>query len=261
MDTSQLFTIGQFSNVTQLSVKALRLYADHGILLPTWTDAATGYRYYSAEQVHAARLIRTLRAMAMPLAQLAQCMQTPQNLLRLCKQHMHDQTITFHAQQVAYQSLLAAQGFNVSQANSPVHTVVHAATDVTTCTITTTARTLRSCLQEAAAQAGMSHQATAFVQLHTPLNDLDESVLEVCIPAYKTNTSLPATMRHVPAITVAQTRVHEDLNAGLIAASDLLFDWFDQAGKTLRHAPLAVLQEHTLWLAWPVEQLEGAQHA
>lgn len=54
--------------MTQLSVKTLRHYHDVGLLEPHRVDPATGYRYYSTDQVPAAQVIRRLRDLGMPLA-------------------------------------------------------------------------------------------------------------------------------------------------------------------------------------------------
>ncbi len=54
-------SIGDFSRMTHLSVKALRHYHDLGLLEPADVDPATGYRYYDASQVHAAQVIRQFR--------------------------------------------------------------------------------------------------------------------------------------------------------------------------------------------------------
>jgi DNA-binding transcriptional MerR regulator len=52
-----MFTIGQFSRATHLSVKALRHYDDLGLLVPAAVDPASGYRRYQAAQTPAAHLI------------------------------------------------------------------------------------------------------------------------------------------------------------------------------------------------------------
>lgn len=62
-----LFTIGEFSRATHLSVKALRHYHDVGVLEPVVVDAATGYRCYAVAQVPQAQVIRRLRDLDMPL--------------------------------------------------------------------------------------------------------------------------------------------------------------------------------------------------
>ncbi len=68
----ELLSIGTFANMTRLSIKALRLYDQLDLLQPHHVDAQTGYRYYSAEQLSPARMIRNLREMDMPLATIRQ---------------------------------------------------------------------------------------------------------------------------------------------------------------------------------------------
>jgi DNA-binding transcriptional MerR regulator len=67
---NELFTIGEFSRTTHLSVKALRHYHDMGVLEPVAVDPGTGYRAYSVAQVPAAQVIRRLRDLDMPLDQV-----------------------------------------------------------------------------------------------------------------------------------------------------------------------------------------------
>ncbi len=63
-----LLSIGTFANMTRLSLKALRLYDQLGILQPLHTDSQNGYRYYGIDQIPSARMIRNMREMDMPLA-------------------------------------------------------------------------------------------------------------------------------------------------------------------------------------------------
>jgi DNA-binding transcriptional MerR regulator/effector-binding domain-containing protein len=64
---NELFTIGEFSRATHLSVKALRHYHDVGLLEPAAVDPATGYRAYAVAQIPAAQVIRRLRDLDMPV--------------------------------------------------------------------------------------------------------------------------------------------------------------------------------------------------
>ena len=65
-----LLTISKFADLTRLSLKALRLYNQLGLLQPPHTDPQNGYRYYEPDQLPRARMIRTLRDMDMPLAEI-----------------------------------------------------------------------------------------------------------------------------------------------------------------------------------------------
>lgn len=65
-----LIPIGRFSRVCRLSIKALRYYADAGLLVPAWVDPASGYRYYTYAQATQAEVIRVLRSLEMPLEEI-----------------------------------------------------------------------------------------------------------------------------------------------------------------------------------------------
>ncbi len=65
------YSIGEFSQVTGLSVKTLRFYHEKGILVPSSVDTATGYRSYSADKVEKARVIMRLRAMEFSIEDIA----------------------------------------------------------------------------------------------------------------------------------------------------------------------------------------------
>lgn len=67
-------TIGEFAKQTQLSLKALRLYHEKGLLMPAYIDPCSGYRYYLPKQVKTAHFIRMLREMDMPLAMIEKFM-------------------------------------------------------------------------------------------------------------------------------------------------------------------------------------------
>jgi DNA-binding transcriptional MerR regulator len=68
---SKFLLAGEFGAAARLSPKALRLYAEQGLLLPAEIDPATGYRYYDPAQLPKARLIGRLRALGLPLARIA----------------------------------------------------------------------------------------------------------------------------------------------------------------------------------------------
>lgn len=72
-----LIPIGRFSRVSRLSIKALRHYADAGLLVPTWVDPASGYRYYTYAQVAQAEVVRVLRSLDMPLAEVREVLAAP----------------------------------------------------------------------------------------------------------------------------------------------------------------------------------------
>ncbi|HEY0697826.1 MAG TPA: MerR family transcriptional regulator [Micromonospora sp.] len=65
-----LLTIGAFARAARLSPKALRLYAELGLLRPAAVDPDNGYRFYDPAQLERARLVARLRRIGMPVARI-----------------------------------------------------------------------------------------------------------------------------------------------------------------------------------------------
>jgi DNA-binding transcriptional MerR regulator len=61
-------SIGEFARRSRLSLKALRLYDERGVLVPARVDQGSGYRYYGTAQLEEARLVVMLRQLQLPLA-------------------------------------------------------------------------------------------------------------------------------------------------------------------------------------------------
>lgn len=70
-----MFSIGQFSRITGLTIKTLRLYHEKGLLVPSTTDPETGYRYYDSRNHEQARTIAYLRQMEFPLAEIREILE------------------------------------------------------------------------------------------------------------------------------------------------------------------------------------------
>jgi DNA-binding transcriptional MerR regulator len=70
-------TVSGFSRATHLSVKTLRHYHQVGLLQPTTVNPGTGYRYYSAHQIPTAQVIRRLRDLEMPVADVKAVLAAP----------------------------------------------------------------------------------------------------------------------------------------------------------------------------------------
>lgn len=66
----ELLGIGAFALLAGLTVTALRHYDDEGLLRPKHVDDFTRYRYYQRSQLRDAHLIRSLRAVDLPIAEI-----------------------------------------------------------------------------------------------------------------------------------------------------------------------------------------------
>ncbi len=65
-----MYSIGQFSRITGLSIKTIRLYHEKGLLTPGWVDEKSGYRHFDNRNVEQARAIAYLRDLEFPLAEI-----------------------------------------------------------------------------------------------------------------------------------------------------------------------------------------------
>ena len=66
-----MFRIGEFSKLTQVSIRMLRYYDETGLLIPAETDKFTGYRLYSTEQVYTLNKIVFLRDLGFNVSDIA----------------------------------------------------------------------------------------------------------------------------------------------------------------------------------------------
>ena len=67
-------TIGEFSAITSLTIKSLRLYHEKGLLVPAEIDGFTNYRYYDEKNLEVANSIKILRDFDFSLSEIKDIM-------------------------------------------------------------------------------------------------------------------------------------------------------------------------------------------
>jgi DNA-binding transcriptional MerR regulator/effector-binding domain-containing protein len=114
-------SVGQFATMTHLSVKTLRHYHQVGLLEPVHVDPGTGYRYYSLDQLPTAQLIRRLRDLRMPVAEVRDVLvaQTPGDRESLIAAHIDHLEAELAQTTAAVNSLRAL--LNNAASPQPVH--------------------------------------------------------------------------------------------------------------------------------------------
>ncbi len=70
-----MFKIGEFSRISQVSVKTLRYYDEIGLLKPARVDEFTGYRYYSMDQLPRLNMLLALKDLGFSLERVADLME------------------------------------------------------------------------------------------------------------------------------------------------------------------------------------------
>lgn len=76
-----MFRIGEFSKLTQVSIRMLRYYDEVGLLKPAEVDKWTGHRLYSVEQIPCLNRILYLRDSGFNVAEIALALDMDDNLL------------------------------------------------------------------------------------------------------------------------------------------------------------------------------------
>lgn len=260
MNLPALLPIGAFSAATQLSAKALRLYAEYGILTPAKIDVETGYRYYRSDQVHQARLVRLMRDLDMPLAEIAKTLAVPEALDEMLERHMNFLSLLRHKQQqAAYRAALAllhpkpaSKAPVITERRLFARPVLMRSFDADSNTLLPRAHALLLQIAHEVDERVID-RSTCFIHLPTPLSSNDEITAELCVPVDQAFASSgTGATRNWPAQALACTNVsiHDDI-PDWVGASDALFDWFDCNVISLKHAPLIFI-DGLPELAWPV---------
>lgn len=65
-----MYKIGEFSRLTDLSVRTLRYYDELGILKPDYIDTFSGYRYYTEDNVKEADNIKFMKELDFSLEEI-----------------------------------------------------------------------------------------------------------------------------------------------------------------------------------------------
>ena len=70
MPENKLYSIGETSKITGVSIQTLRNYSNDGLITPAYIDKQNGYRYFAFHQFHIIDRIKYLRSLDLPLPQI-----------------------------------------------------------------------------------------------------------------------------------------------------------------------------------------------
>ncbi|HSC80736.1 MAG TPA: MerR family transcriptional regulator [Chitinolyticbacter sp.] len=264
MRTSTLIPIGRFSSRSGLSIKALRLYAEAGLLVPARVDAANGYRYYSATQLPRAERIRQLRALGIGYAQLPPLLELGTDALaHEIRRHVGD-----HAQAErrlgwiahAYLAQLQKEQYPMSNPitvrHSPALVVASVTRHVDIAGLDTAIRDGLSVLQG----YGCPGQDVPFGVYHGPVNSEQRGPIEICVPARP--GSLPAgdvVLRELPAcrLVTIDVRAEQARFPAILSAYEAVCDWIDEQRQTRAGPPREYWlntssEQPVMQVCWPI---------
>lgn len=253
MDETTLLTAGRFAVLTGLSAKALRLYAENGLLSPLDVDPVTGYRRYGTGQVARARLIGLLRAAGLGLRDVAAVTRADDaEALRLI-----DAYETSLARQAVAGALVLAQARTHYRKDTTMidptpsvvldQPVLSLLRRLHVGEIDSVIATSVAALRKSAAELGLQVTGDPFGIFHAPVDDENDGPLEICLPTDDLAPSrgpdgtddaheIPSDLRSLRLaggrfvgrrVTGAET----DFPA-ILATYDALHSWIDEQGHT-----------------------------
>jgi DNA-binding transcriptional MerR regulator/predicted N-acetyltransferase YhbS len=112
----------EFSAATGLSVKALRLYDERGLLVPARAEQTTGYRRYAEDQIATAGRIALLRRAGIGLADIKRFLTAP--AAAVIDRWLADLAAETRVRRQALDALAFALGFDISLPEEPVMAVI-----------------------------------------------------------------------------------------------------------------------------------------
>lgn len=185
-----LLSIGRFSDMTRLSIKALRLYDEIGLLDPSHVDPSNGYRYYGRSQSKRADAIRLLRSVDMPLEDIKQLLDSaPEKRDALMEQHRDRLDERLAAQQrilASFHDMLEGKEpimpFDVTRKEVPSQHVASVTSEVSIEEIPAAVGSAFGTIMQTIGGAGMAPSGVPFIVMHDVIDEETRGNIEMCIP-------------------------------------------------------------------------------
>jgi DNA-binding transcriptional MerR regulator len=217
-----LIPIGEFATASRLSPKALRLYAEKGLLAPAWVDPDSGYRYYRPGQLKAATLIALLRRAGIPLAEIRAFLREPTVAwLDACEQRTtaelaERRRVLRYARRILREEPM----YDVVTKHVEEQRYVSRSSRVYV-------RDLERFICDTFTELGYADApAPPFVLYHGPVNHEEDGPVEVCVPRGDGERRLPAGEVAYTAISGAQCDFPE-----ILGAYESVYRWANEHGR------------------------------
>lgn len=236
-----LLAIGAFANTSQLSLKALRLYAQLGILTPSYVEPESGYRYYHAMQLQRARHIRLLRQIEMPLATIRRVLEaSPAEAEQLVLEHCAALEERAKQARRAVHDLMAyirqeapTMALEVAVRSVAPQPIISITKRVKVEQLDTHIRDSLKALYALVEGQGGGAAGAPLGIFHGPVNHEEDGPIEVCLPVQGAPVAKdPIATRVLPEGQVASVMMVGDQCEfpEILKGYDLAFDWVRKNG-------------------------------
>lgn len=244
-----LVPIGRFSKMTRLSVKALRLYDDNGVLPAAHVDPSSGYRYYSLGQANRAEAVRILRSLNVPLDEIRQLLDSddPDTVHKQLVMHRERLADELAAQEraLAYLEVLIQRKegimpYEVELTEASPQLVAAIRIHTTMSEIGNDIGAGFGSLIQAMGSEGVSPAGTPLIVYHDVIDEETDGDIEICIPVSAEFAGGGDTYgRQLEGGTMA-TAVHHGPYEEIAPAYHTLTGWISEHGHEMVGPPREV---------------------
>jgi DNA-binding transcriptional MerR regulator len=241
-----LIPIGRFAEATRLSLRALRLYDERGLLIPARVDADSGYRFYRIDQVETGRRIALLRAAGVSLEEIHSFLADPSPARLDAHEAALDEELSRRRRVLAYLRWSLAPKeesmFDVQTKHVPEQRYVSRST-----------RTRIEGLEPFIVGTidGLTKEVTAagapFVVYHGTVNEQDDGPVEVCVPAADGDRVLPAGEVAFTAVPESHRQFPQ-----ILEPYDAIWSWAKAHGRELDGPAREIYHDDEWEIAWPI---------
>lgn len=245
-----LVPIGRFSRMSRLSIKALRLYDELGLLAPARVDPASGYRYYRPGQANRAEAIRILRLVDMPLEEIRDVLadDDPDVVTKRLAMHRErlEERLVDQQRMLRYLHRLIDRGgqimpYDVALKQAPEQWVASWTTRTTMAAVGDDVGRGFGAVVGALGAAGAHPAGAPFIVYHDVIDEQTDGTIEVCVPV-PPGVQAPSgevEWKQAPGGTVAWT-THRGPYDEISPAYHTLTGWVQEHGHRLAGPPREV---------------------
>lgn len=241
-----LVTIGRFSKMTRLSVKALRLYDEAGLLQPAWVDPSSGYRYYRLSQANRAEAIRILRSVEMPLDQIGAVLsyddaELVHKALTVHRARLADRLAEQERMLAFLERLIERKGgvmpYDVTVKDVPDQPVVAVRRTTTLTDIGTDLESGFQSLMQYMGPRGIEPSGAPLVVYHDVIDEDTAGDIEICLPVSEPVDGEDEVYGTTLAGTTVATTVHRGPYHEIGPAYHTLTGWISEHGHDMAGPP------------------------
>jgi DNA-binding transcriptional MerR regulator len=253
-EPKNLLSIGAFARLTRLSIKALRLYDQLGLLQPRRVDYQSSYRYYGVDQLSSARMIRNMRDMDMPLATIRQVLaaltSSPEQAEALAAEYaeMREQEARQIREQVKQfihkiQQEQTPMSFDITIRQVPTQQVLSSTHQIKINKLDETISKTRDAMKTMLKEQNLEASGAPFGFFHGPINEQEDGPLEICMPVngqVKGKGNIQVKQLDGGNAACVMTVGAETDFPTILGAYDAAADWIQKNGYAMAEPPREV---------------------